>query len=351
MKKFRLIGLQWMMLAVLTLAGCAMLKKGSPPGYEGAVLDYAGYDFSALQGRHIVLDPGHGGRFSGATGPGGLAEKDVNLAVALLLRDLLAGYGAQVTMTRSIDTDLLPEGAEGPLRADLAARADSAALSDSSAIFLSIHHNSPGTPGSLYNATETYYRMGDTGPSLDLATFLHTQLAGKIGLPATRLRPGNYYVLRNSGRTAVLGEASYLSHPGTEKKLQGEDALKLEAYSYLLGLVDYLSRGVPMIENLAVGDGQAVQEFQAPVSARVVDEPGGAGIDPQRIELAVDGVPVEFSYNPANGSLSSRVAGLANGAHTVSARVRNLRGNAAREATAGFRIAVPPAHVQVFYEP
>ena len=52
----------------------------------------------------VALDPGHGGEDPGAIGPTGLREKDVVLAVALLLRDKLnAVPGMRVMMTRDAD--------------------------------------------------------------------------------------------------------------------------------------------------------------------------------------------------------------------------------------------------------
>jgi len=59
----------------------------------GYLLDSAERPLSRLLGltvRTVVIDPGHGGRDSGAIGPGGLMEKDVNLALALSLRERLA---------------------------------------------------------------------------------------------------------------------------------------------------------------------------------------------------------------------------------------------------------------------
>jgi N-acetylmuramoyl-L-alanine amidase len=52
----------------------------------------------------VVIDPGHGGRDPGAIGPGGVQEKDLTLAVALRVRDLLQER-AKVTvyMTREKD--------------------------------------------------------------------------------------------------------------------------------------------------------------------------------------------------------------------------------------------------------
>jgi N-acetylmuramoyl-L-alanine amidase len=52
----------------------------------------------------VALDPGHGGEDPGATGPSGLREKDVVLALALLLRERLnAVPGMRVMLTRNAD--------------------------------------------------------------------------------------------------------------------------------------------------------------------------------------------------------------------------------------------------------
>lgn len=53
----------------------------------------------------IVLDPGHGGIDNGTLAPGGLAEKDITLGFALMLRDKLERTGKyRVAMTRTDDT-------------------------------------------------------------------------------------------------------------------------------------------------------------------------------------------------------------------------------------------------------
>jgi N-acetylmuramoyl-L-alanine amidase len=55
----------------------------------------------------IVLDPGHGGVDNGASAPSGVHEKDITLAFALQLRDLLVASGHfDVAMTRDDDTYL-----------------------------------------------------------------------------------------------------------------------------------------------------------------------------------------------------------------------------------------------------
>jgi N-acetylmuramoyl-L-alanine amidase len=52
----------------------------------------------------LVLDPGHGGRDTGAVGPGGLKEKDVTLDVARRVAAVLGAQGIQVVLTRDDDS-------------------------------------------------------------------------------------------------------------------------------------------------------------------------------------------------------------------------------------------------------
>lgn len=55
----------------------------------------------------VVLDPGHGGIDNGASSPKGIHEKDITLAFALQLRDLLVSTGMfDVALTRDDDTYL-----------------------------------------------------------------------------------------------------------------------------------------------------------------------------------------------------------------------------------------------------
>lgn len=57
--------------------------------------------------RRVTIDPGHGGVDPGNPGvyfPRGVREKEVNLAVSLLLRDELQRRGIEVVMTRTRDT-------------------------------------------------------------------------------------------------------------------------------------------------------------------------------------------------------------------------------------------------------
>ncbi len=97
-----------------------------------------------LEVKRIVIDPGHGGKDKGATGPNGVYEKTVTLALALELKKVLESrMNCQVTLTRTSDSFV-------PLEARAAmANAQKADL------FISIHTNAHHDP--RYFGTETYF--------------------------------------------------------------------------------------------------------------------------------------------------------------------------------------------------
>ena len=52
----------------------------------------------------VIIDAGHGGEDGGAIGDDGTCEKDLNLDIAFILRDMLQAEGINVIMTRTQDT-------------------------------------------------------------------------------------------------------------------------------------------------------------------------------------------------------------------------------------------------------
>lgn len=111
----------------------------------------------------VVIDPGHGGRDSGATGYG-LLEKDVNLSIASHMRDELNQYaGVSVVMTRDGDYALGDTTEE-----DLAERVEIAKRAGAD-VFVSIHINSGGGTGSevwVPNGASYNYESHTVGVSL-----------------------------------------------------------------------------------------------------------------------------------------------------------------------------------------
>ena len=167
-------------------------------------------------------------------------------------------------MTRDKDRDYLSP-ADSALRVDLAERVRLAEAFHPD-FFLSIHHNAD--PGSAHdrNETQTYYKLGDEGPSLDAAQSLHRYLKRNLGIAGQHILPGNYFVLRNVSAPAVLTEASFLTNPDVEARLVLPEKQRLEAEALFLGLAHYFSRPRPDIvsfEALVPETGRADTLFTA----------------------------------------------------------------------------------------
>ncbi len=92
--------------------------------------------FSKLE-RTLVLDPGHGGEDTGATAGNGMQEKDMTLAIALKIKEILAEKTSlTVRLTRDEDEEL----SLSSLKA--------IAAKNESAFFLSLHGGFSATPRS-----------------------------------------------------------------------------------------------------------------------------------------------------------------------------------------------------------
>ncbi|MFW6199229.1 MAG: N-acetylmuramoyl-L-alanine amidase [Gemmatimonadota bacterium] len=105
-------------------------------------------DSGEATGVVVVIDPGHGGRDTGALGPAGILEKDVALGVARALAEELKDEpGIEVHLTRNGD-ELVPLWQRGERATEW--------KGDRPGIFMSLHANA-ARPGSTVRGFETYF--------------------------------------------------------------------------------------------------------------------------------------------------------------------------------------------------
>jgi len=153
-KRFRVFPLDEPFRIVVDLFGEAadagdVAAAGVPPAVAGLekALGTGGASLAARAGlkvKRIVLDAGHGGDDTGAVAASGLAEKDVNLALALELAPILrTRLGVEVKLTRETDVHLALEERTAIANA---ARGD---------LLVSIHCNS--APDASARGIEVYY--------------------------------------------------------------------------------------------------------------------------------------------------------------------------------------------------
>ncbi|HEY9766642.1 MAG TPA: N-acetylmuramoyl-L-alanine amidase, partial [Chroococcales cyanobacterium] len=334
-----------LLIGAIGISGCARLSDPYQAMLEKSYSDNISLSpqKTGLRNRLVAIDAGHGGSETGAKGPGGLLEKDVNLGVALALSRMLEKAGARVILTRSDDSPLVPGKKECSTREELLARVELVNKAHPD-LFLSIHHNASLDPAAKGDETQTYYRLDDSGPSLDAARSIHRSLVGVLGLPKERLLAGNYLVLRSSQVPAVLGEASFISNAVIEKKLSQNSRQQLEAEAYFLGIADYFEKGVPQIEWLS--------PIKSPLPNRPVFEASfiadAVPLDPSSIRVTLDDRPIPFFYDTQRSFLSAQPEGrLSNEKHLIRIEARNVLGNSARALNGAFLVSDPPAFLKV----
>jgi N-acetylmuramoyl-L-alanine amidase len=301
-------------------------------------------DLKSVHGKKIVIDPGHGGVFRGARGLGGLDEADVNLGVALYLWGLLDEAGAEVILTRKTDRDFVNGDAQ-KLRVDLQARVEVVVEADPD-VFISLHHNAHFEGDRAFNEIQIYHKIGDDGPSLDLARIVARYLRGNIGEAKTRVLAGNYYVLRNSPVTSILCEPSFISNPDIEEKLKLADKQRLEAEVYFVALVDYFSRGIPEVQEILPSG--RVQSSRPQIDVAFAP---ASPVDVTSVSILVDEEPLEpFKVGP-NRYSALPVKPLASGRHTARASARSIGGNSSQEAISDFTVHLDPEVLTVTASP
>lgn len=183
---------------------------------------------SPLQGRVIVVDPGHMPSLPGAVGPRGVLEKDANLAIAKALESLLQREGARPVLTRSGDDEVgLPERA----RVAWEKRGD---------LFISVHNNELPDGENPFASPHGYSVFYYQPFSLELARAVHRAYQRRVPLPDERLRYGNLLVARITEMPAILVESAYMTFPEQEALLTSPPFQRLVAGAMLDGLRSFL---------------------------------------------------------------------------------------------------------------
>lgn len=186
----------------------------------------------------VCIDSGHGGDDPGKVGSNGTEEKEINLQIALLLKERLEQEGIEVVMTRETDTDLADEGAASQKVSDLQNRVNIIEDADP-VVAISIHQNSY-TDSSASGAQTFYY--GDSAEGKKLAEMLQESLIENLDPSNTRAAKANesYYILKKTPTPTVIVECGFLSNPKEEVILQDADYQNQIVEAICEGLLNYL---------------------------------------------------------------------------------------------------------------
>ncbi|MFH0922365.1 MAG: N-acetylmuramoyl-L-alanine amidase [Fibrobacterota bacterium] len=321
-------------VVLLLLTGCAIAPVHTPPPKPWyAPENLLPVDPSGLAGKTVVLDPGHGGAFSGAAGRGGLIEKELNLQVALSLRAMLEQASVRVVMTRDTDRDFtLVPGAH--VREDLERRI-AGVDSVHPDIFLSVHHNASDD---TINMSKTFYKLDDDGASLDAAMRIHQAFVQCLRLDSSELSAGNYFVIRNVKAPAVLGEPSYITHASMEALLRNPEAIRVEAESYFRGLATWFLGGVPAVTGLSHDTVGNTLLFRVQSAVPLDTLSGRVWIDGREAPTRCLGADLVVRLT----------APLSNDRHHFRASIKNVNGNSSAPADFELRVDRQPALINAF---
>ena len=190
----------------------------------------------------IVVDVGHGGFDSGKIGVNGELEKDINLQIALKLRDVLEKNGISVVMTREEDKGLYDSDASNKKAQDLQKRCD--LINDSKPILtVSIHQNSYTSP-EIKGAQVFYYTT--SSESQKLAEIIQRTLVEQADPENHRKAKANdsYYMLKRTSSPIVIVECGFLSNPEEAEKLSDEEYQQKMADAVCMGIFEYLGRNM-----------------------------------------------------------------------------------------------------------
>lgn len=197
----------------------------------------------------VMIDPGHGGKFSGAkashTDPFAVVnEKDINLQVASKVRYFLEeNHKLEVFMTRESDKSLADKK-----RDDLQGRVDLERMFEPDC-FVSIHCNAASVEAA--HGFEVFTSVGETGADPFAQSIIDRVM---IDVPGTRLRAdledgdsdreANFYVLRKTKSPAALIELGFLSNAQDRARLIDEGWQNMMAEAIAKGVSEWVNREV-----------------------------------------------------------------------------------------------------------
>ncbi|MCY3577905.1 MAG: N-acetylmuramoyl-L-alanine amidase [bacterium] len=203
----------------------------------------------SIDGAQVVIDPGHGGKWdTGAVGPNGLIERDLNLKLSRAVVEELSQRGIPAITTRTGDYDVL-----------LSVRAAFADALGADAL-VSIHHNAPTWNRSSHPGTEVFVQSVTAQQahpaSARLGGLLHEEITAALatfddvswsslpdaGVLRVLLPSGEdtYGMLRRPNVPAALIEYGYLSNPSEAELFATDEYIRVAAQATADAINAYL---------------------------------------------------------------------------------------------------------------
>ena len=220
-------------MGILLIISAWILFSGEVrPVHSGKVL-------RAREPHTVVIDAGHGGFDPGKIGVDGTLEKDINLTIAMRVKDLLEQQDVKVIMTRETDTGLCDETSGNKKVEDMKNRCS--LMNESKPdLVISIHQNSYHEEP-IKGAQVFYYSTSSEGKKL--AEAMQKELIRVVD-PRNRRQAktgDSYYLLKKTEPPICIVECGFLSNWEECKLLQNAHYQEKLAWAIHLGVLKYLN--------------------------------------------------------------------------------------------------------------
>lgn len=180
---------------------------------------------SSLKDTVVVLNPGHGGDDTGAlSNDEYFYEKDVTLDTALVIQETLEAAGCTVILTRDSDTT---ESLDDIVADSIDNQAD---------FFISLHYDSTEYMNEASGTTTYYYYK----KYAELAETVNEVLYATLPLENRGVEVGNFQVLRENTRPALLLELGYMNNDDDFQTFITQSYQQQVADALLDGLTAYV---------------------------------------------------------------------------------------------------------------
>lgn len=181
----------------------------------------------------ICIDPGHGGIDAGASA-GNVYEKEINLIVALNIREVLEGNGYKCILTREGDYDL-SYNSKRRKKTDMDSRIK---LINKSKMFVSIHTNK-FSDKSVHGA-QIFYKNEN---SKMLSEIIQNNLNTLNNTNKKTNKLHDKYLLDNTNIVGCIVEIGFLSNEYDLKNLTNKTYQKSLSNIIAYSIIDYLNIG------------------------------------------------------------------------------------------------------------
>ncbi|MHB8918304.1 MAG: divergent polysaccharide deacetylase family protein [Desulfocucumaceae bacterium] len=216
-----------------------------------------------LDGKTILLDPGHGGSDHGYCRKGSTCERDIVMEIAEKLADHLRKSGAKVIMTRErIYGWLHWPGTEWETSLDKRVLLTASKKAD---IFVSIHCNA--SPRAHRTGAVVFYQDNFADSRL-LGDQIQRAL---VKIPENSKhtdKPGSYYLLNRLPVPAVVVETCYLTHRADKENIAGPEYQEKIAAAIQMGITGYFAKqGIAGGRSIASSTANNERNFELPLQA------------------------------------------------------------------------------------